>query len=223
MDTFQFRNLTNIIVETEFPNCYISFVDEDGLINEYRIKGFPNLLQTHIEVTYNKILKRPNGEIIKTETNLVYREYEWQGFAYVTNLGISFLKFGYTQAINGLTRRLAIFEGDMEKQGGYQVYGLDGLIIQPVVMDIINVAEETVLEDPANPGTYLGQEDGSLEVSVVNGVAPFRYKIGEGAWQDSSVFSGLAAGTYTVTCEDSLGTQRFTEVIVPQEVPAVAV
>jgi hypothetical protein len=55
---------------------------------------------------------------------------------------------------------------------------------------------------------------GSIEVNVVDGIAPFKYSINLGAQQDSNVFVNLAAGTYSVRVEDSKGTYKIENVVV---------
>lgn len=53
-----------------------------------------------------------------------------------------------------------------------------------------------------NPG--LGQSNGSITVSASGG-SGFTYSINNGAYQSSSTFSGLGAGTYTITAKNSNG------------------
>ncbi len=59
------------------------------------------------------------------------------------------------------------------------------------------------------PATCNGFSDGKLTVSITSGggaeFAPFEYKLDNGAYQASNMFSGLAAGTYTVTVKNKNG------------------
>ena len=47
--------------------------------------------------------------------------------------------------------------------------------------------------------------DGSLEVSVAGGTAPYEYSLNEMGFQSSPIFENLAAGSYTVTVRDAEG------------------
>ena len=54
--------------------------------------------------------------------------------------------------------------------------------------------------------TCRGRTDGKITVSGTNGYAPYRYKLNSGSYGTGNVFSNLAAGTYTITGRDSIGT-----------------
>lgn len=60
--------------------------------------------------------------------------------------------------------------------------------------------------------TTIGGSDGSISVSATGG-SGFTYKIGSGAYQSATSFTGLAAGSYIVTAKNSsgcTGTASFT-------------
>ncbi len=62
-----------------------------------------------------------------------------------------------------------------------------------------------------NPGT-VGGATGSIVASATGG-SGFTYKLGSGAYQTATTFSGLAAGSYTITAKNSngcTGTATFT-------------
>ena len=61
-----------------------------------------------------------------------------------------------------------------------------------------------------------GGNTGSVTVAGGGGVAPYTYKIGNGQYQSSGVFTGLAAGNYTVTVRDAGNCTRELAVIVGQ-------
>lgn len=46
----------------------------------------------------------------------------------------------------------------------------------------------------------------TLQVNAANGIPPYEYRLGNGAFQSSNIFSGLTAGSYTVTIRDASGT-----------------
>ncbi len=52
--------------------------------------------------------------------------------------------------------------------------------------------------------TTIGGTDGSIAVSATGG-SGFTFKLGSGAYQSATTFSGLAAGTYTITAKNSSG------------------
>lgn len=71
-----------------------------------------------------------------------------------------------------------------------------------------------------------GQSDGSVTVSATGGNGGFQYKLGNGSLQSSATFSGLAAGNYTVTAQDSEGCTATVNFTITeegsQEVPSFA-
>ena len=50
-----------------------------------------------------------------------------------------------------------------------------------------------------------GGSDGSVSVQGAGGTIPYEYRLGAGAYQGSGTFSGLSAGSYTVTVRDNYG------------------
>jgi hypothetical protein len=50
-----------------------------------------------------------------------------------------------------------------------------------------------------------GGTNGSATINSAGGVAPYQYRLNGGALQSSNVFSGLSAGSYVVTVQDSHG------------------
>lgn len=67
-------------------------------------------------------------------------------------------------------------------------------------------------KDPVQPPTTSTTEatsctasDGTIEVTAVGGIEPYLYKLGTGPFVANSVFTGLTAGQYVVTVQDSRG------------------
>jgi hypothetical protein len=52
-----------------------------------------------------------------------------------------------------------------------------------------------------------GNLTGEITTSATGGVPPYQYSLNSGAYQNNNVFSGLGAGTYTVTIKDAAGTE----------------
>ena len=59
-----------------------------------------------------------------------------------------------------------------------------------------------------------GSSNGSLFVSASGGVGAFQYKLNNGSFQSSGSFTGLSAGSYTVTAKDGNGCTNTTVVLV---------
>jgi hypothetical protein len=71
----------------------------------------------------------------------------------------------------------------------------------------------TVTGTGTSPSAF-GGSDGSVNASASGGSASFTYSINGGAFQPSGVFSGLAAGNYTVTAKNSNGCTGTTNITV---------
>ena len=83
-------------------------------------------------------------------------------------------------------------------------------------LDTVNVTRQPTLPLTATttPSTC-GLSTGTITVSVgAGGVAPYQYSINGGALQASNVFTGLAAGTYTVFAQDAGGCNNTISVTV---------
>ena len=53
--------------------------------------------------------------------------------------------------------------------------------------------------------TACGTPTGSITITPSGGTAPYTYQLGSGTIQPSNAFTGLAAGTYTITIRDNIG------------------
>lgn len=73
-------------------------------------------------------------------------------------------------------------------------------IIENVIVD--EPKELTViLENQINVDCF-GNETGQIVVSASNGIAPYQYSIDNNNWQNTGVFPGLVAGSYTIYTRD---------------------
>lgn len=59
-----------------------------------------------------------------------------------------------------------------------------------------------------------GQQNGSISATGYNGTAPYQFSIDGINFQNSNIFSGLSAGTYTITLKDADGYTGTTSVTV---------
>jgi hypothetical protein len=64
-----------------------------------------------------------------------------------------------------------------------------------------NLTLSTSVTNASSPGTC----DGSIQIFVTGGSAPYTYSVGGGPQQSTSIASNLCAGTYVITCTDMLG------------------
>jgi hypothetical protein len=69
----------------------------------------------------------------------------------------------------------------------------------------------TIDTTPSEPSTC-SSTDGEIEVHGTGGKAPYMYSINGGAFVDNSVFTGLGAGTFTVSIKDKSACVQATEV-----------
>lgn len=62
-----------------------------------------------------------------------------------------------------------------------------------------------------------GSNNGSIDITVLGGTAPIQFSIDNGvAFQSSGIFSGLAAGTYSILVQDAVACQSTaTEILTP--------
>lgn len=98
--------------------------------------------------------------------------------------------------------------------GDYQIYVKD-----KAVTGCAASIGETVSLSPANSGLHVTEattaatscsaNDGSIRLTVNGGIAPYRYRVGNGADanlpSDGIIGSGFGAGTYHITLTDSTG------------------
>lgn len=59
-----------------------------------------------------------------------------------------------------------------------------------------------------------GESDGSISVNVGGGESPYSYSLNNGAPQPENIFTGLAAGTYTVLITDNVGFTAVSSTII---------
>ncbi|MCX8019874.1 MAG: hypothetical protein N2747_05210 [Chitinophagaceae bacterium] len=73
----------------------------------------------------------------------------------------------------------------------------------------VTITVSGTVTNPSAPGAT----NGSITASASGGIAPYEYRIGSGAYQSFGTFTGLGAGTYTITARDSrlcTGSATFT-------------
>jgi hypothetical protein len=88
-------------------------------------------------------------------------------------------------------------------------------IIAPSGLTLSNTNQTNVL--------CFGASTGSVTVAGANGTPSYQYKIGNGAYQGSGTFSGLAAGTYVITVQDGANCTTTLNVTITQPNAALSV
>lgn len=93
------------------------------------------------------------------------------------------------------------------------VYSCGGKGDTPQPQDPCAGVTVTVTATPTSPSTF-GGTDGSIAVSAAGGTGPYTYSINGGSFQAAANFTGLAAGSYTVTAKTGAGCSGSTTVTV---------
>jgi len=80
-------------------------------------------------------------------------------------------------------------------------------------LDIKSASGPTVSAIPAT--TFCNTNNGSITAIATGGAAPLQYSINANTYQSSNIFTGLAAGAYTVTVKDNNGCLSTASTTVP--------
>ena len=65
------------------------------------------------------------------------------------------------------------------------------------------LSQPTINNFTANPISNCGSNDGTITINATGGLAPLQYSIDDINWQNSNVFIGVAAGSYTLRVRNS--------------------
>lgn len=115
-------------------------------------------------------------------------------------------------SIDGITYQSSpVFSG--VGAGGYTVYARDAnLCIKTLPVTILNLAGP-VLTTIATPASC-GLDDGTITANATGGTGVLTYSKDGLIFQNSNIFLGLAANTYTITVKDERGCNAVTSVTV---------
>lgn len=111
---------------------------------------------------------------------------------------------GYTYSLNGGAFQLSdSFTGLTAASYTIAVRDANGCVDS----EVVTITEPTLLTASIASQTNVncnGNSTGSVEVTGAGGVGPYMYSLNSGAFQNApGIFTGLAAGTYTVTVRDA--------------------
>ncbi|MBQ7279268.1 MAG: SprB repeat-containing protein, partial [Bacteroidales bacterium] len=115
----------------------------------------------------------------------------------------------YTYILStGVQNNTGIFTGLIAAT--YSVTVRDSNNCEQILADIV-VSEPAVLTlsyEKTDSVHCNGASDGEVTLTATGGNGDYQYKNGEGEWQGSNVFSGLAAGDYTFKVRDARGCEQ---------------
>ncbi len=122
----------------------------------------------------------------------------------------------YTYSVNGSSfQGSTVFSGLVAGTYTLSVQDSHGCVqvVDNIVLDQVNGPENG---QAVATSASCNSNDGSIQVNgVTGGNPPYQYALNNGTPQSSDTFSGLAAGTYTLTVSDAIGcTQVIENVIV---------
>ncbi len=119
---------------------------------------------------------------------------------------------GYTYSLNGGNEN-SNGQFTAVAAGVYTVMVSDNSPCTASVSATVNTIDGVQFMDVELADAGCGTEQGTIVVSAINGTPPYMYALNGGSFQSDSVFSGLAAGEYTVnliddnSCETSQNVQ----------------
>jgi gliding motility-associated-like protein len=110
-------------------------------------------------------------------------------------------------------------------QSSYMFYGLTAGLYTMWVKDangqimlyacaIVNRCGPVYSLSATSQPAECGASDGTITAIVIDGISPYQYSLNGGAPQSGNVFTGLAAGNYTITVTDAINRQTSTTVTV---------
>lgn len=107
----------------------------------------------------------------------------------------------YSYSIDGATYQSgSAFTG--LAAGNYTLYVTDALGCSNSTNFTINQPTPIVFAAPQTTNASCGNANGQVLLSATGGTGAIKYRKGSGAYQNSGLFTGLAAGTYTFTARD---------------------
>jgi hypothetical protein len=100
--------------------------------------------------------------------------------------------------------------------GSYTIHVKDANGCEKTTVVIITQPTLVVLSTQKTDVLCIGENNGSITASATGGTAPYMFSINAGAFSSNNVFSGLAAGSYTIHVKDANGCEKTTVVTITQ-------
>lgn len=101
------------------------------------------------------------------------------------------------------------------KAGVYTLRVIDAEKCERLVENIFIQSDGFAVDLEITPDNECLDGNGSITVNVLEGEAPFQYKIGTGAFSANNVFEGLQKGRHKITVQDNAGCSANLDVSVP--------
>lgn len=129
----------------------------------------------------------------------------------------------YSYSINGITyQQGAIFS--TLPAGIYTAYVKDNLGCVSTATATITQPGSLVFATPQTTNANCGNSDGQILVSASGGTGAKQYRLNNGTFSNSGLFSGLGAGAYQITVKDAVQcTATITVVVSNQTAPVISV
>jgi hypothetical protein len=108
----------------------------------------------------------------------------------------------YSYSIDGVNYQSTASFGGLSA-GTYTLYIRDALGCEATSTFTVTQPAAITFAPTSSTNASCGNSDGAILVSATGGVGAIQYKLGNGAYQGSGSFTGLAAGNYTITAKDA--------------------
>ena len=108
----------------------------------------------------------------------------------------------YTYSINGAVS-VTTSEFINLPAGTYRILVKDAVGCERTVEATVNNTNGVIIEDVNLEDAGCKTNAGSITVIAQSGTAPYRFRLGSGAFQNSNVFNSLSAGNYNLTVSDA--------------------
>ncbi len=125
------------------------------------------------------------------------------------------------QLDGGMLQSANIFSG--VANGPHTITVVDAKGCQKAASVFVGGTPPNIFVSLSQPVSCHGQSDAVITVNASGGTPPYTYSLNGGAFQSSNTFSGLAAGTYSVTVKGSDGAMTTAPNIVINNPPVLSV
>lgn len=126
----------------------------------------------------------------------------------------------YTYSVNGGSYLSDTIYSNL-KAGNYTIIAKDANGCSGTKIASVNSGQSTLTASAtATANTGCPTANGAITITASGGTAPLQYKINSGSYQSANAFSGLSAGTYSITVADASGCTASTSVAVASGGPS---